>query len=353
MLMAACLTAIQFQEGEKQPMFGPETRSHSARRNLFRERLTSGRFVVTAEVVPPVTCDPEALLAKVRPLKGLADAVNVTDGAGARVHMGPLAAAALLLGAGVEPILQLTCRDRNRIALQGELLAAAALGIENLLLLRGDNPGAGDQPDAKAVFDLDAVTLSAVARDIRDNQKTMSGQKVSGSARFFIGAADAPIDPPAGWKPDRLRAKIDAGAQFAQTQFCMDPAVARRYAQRLAENGLEGFPLVVGLVPLRSARSARWIRDNLPGSIVPDAIVARMEGAGDPVREGRKICDELVEQLSGTPGVGGVHIMAPGNDTGLAEAVTSAAQIAHRRSHGPAAPQVGEEAPDGRLAHLE
>jgi methylenetetrahydrofolate reductase (NADPH) len=325
-------------------MSGPETHAHSARSNQFRERLTSGRFVVTAEVVPPVTCDPEALVAKVRPLKGLADAVNVTDGAGARVHMGSLAAAALLLGAGLEPILQLTCRDRNRIALQSDLLAAAALGIENLLLLRGDNPSAGDQPDAKAVFDLDAVTLSGVARDIRDSQKTMSGQKVSGKANFFIGTADAPIDPPADWKPDRLKAKIDAGAQFAQTQFCMDPAVARRYALRLADYGLEGFPLVIGLVPLRSARSARWIRENLPGSIVPDAIVARMEGASDPVREGRKICDELVEQLSETPGIGGVHMMAPGNDAGLAEVVASAAQIAQRQTRKPAGAKAGEEA---------
>jgi methylenetetrahydrofolate reductase (NADPH) len=333
-------------------MSGPEAHAHSARRNQFRERLTSGTFVVTAEVVPPVTCDPEALFAKVRPLKGLADAVNVTDGAGARVHMGSVAAAALLLGAGVEPILQLTCRDRNRIALQSDLLAAAALGIENLLLLRGDSPSAGDQPDAKAVFDLDAVTLSGVARDIRDSHKTMSGQPVSGKAKFFIGAADAPIDPPAGWKPDRLKAKVDAGAQFAQTQFCMDPAVARRYAQRLAENGLEDFRLVIGLVPLRSARSARWIRDNLPGSIIPDAIVVRMEGAGDPVREGRQICDELVEQLSQTPGIGGVHIMAPGNDAGLAEAVASAAQIAQRQARKHTGAQAGDEASQGWLLHL-
>jgi len=334
-------------------MSGPETHTHSARRNQFRERLISGRFVVTAEVVPPVTCDPEALMAKVRRLKGLADAVNVTDGAGARVHMGSLAAAALLLGAGVEPILQLTCRDRNRIALQSDLLAAAALDIENLLLLRGDNPSAGDQPDAKAVFDLDAVTLSGVARDIRDSQKTMSGQKISGKANFFIGAADTPIDPPAGWKPDRLKAKIDAGAQFAQTQFCMDPAVARRYVERLTESGLGSFRLVIGLVPLRSARSARWIRDNLPGSIVPDAIVVRMEGAGDPVREGRKICDELVEQLSETPGIGGVHIMAPGNDAGLAEAVASAAQIAQRQARKPVGAQAGEDASEGWLLHLQ
>jgi methylenetetrahydrofolate reductase (NADPH) len=333
-------------------MSGPQTHANPRRRNSFRERLTSGRFVVTAEVVPPVTCDPEALAAKVRPLKGLADAVNVTDGAGARVHMGSLAAAALLLGAGVEPILQLTCRDRNRIALQSDLLAAAALGIENLLLLRGDNPSAGDQPDAKPVFDLDTLALSMVARDIRDRQRLLSGQEVSGKARFFIGTADAPIDPPAAWKPDRLKAKRDAGAQFAQTQFCMDPAVARRYAQRLADNGLGSFPLLIGLVPLRSARSARWIRDHLPGSIVPDAIVARMEAAGDPVREGRRICDELVEQLSETPGIGGVHIMAPGNDAGLAEAVAGAAHIARLKARTSAA-EASEDALEGLLLHLQ
>jgi methylenetetrahydrofolate reductase (NADPH) len=192
-----------------------------------------------------------------------------------------------------------------------------------------------------------------VARDICDRQRLMSGQKVSGRASFFIGAADAPIDPPAGWKPDRLKAKIDAGAQFAQTQFCMDPAVARRYVQCLAENGLGSFRLVIGLAPLRSARSARWIRDNLPGSIVPDAVVARLEGAPDPVREGRRICDELVERLCETPGIGGVHIMAPGNDAGLAEAVAGAAQIARRLARKPDGAQAGEEDPEGWLLHLQ
>ena len=207
----------------------------------------------------------------------------------------------LLLEAGVEPILQLTCRDRNRIALQSDLLAAAALGIENLLLLRGDDPSAGDQPDAKPVFDIDTMALTEVARRIRDRQELMSGQKVSGKAKFLIGAADAPIDPPAGWKPTRLKAKIDAGTQFAQTQFCMDANVVRRYAQCLADNGLKGFVLLIGLAPIRSARSARWIRDKLPGSIVPDAVIERLEKSPEPVREGRKICLELVEELSDVP----------------------------------------------------
>jgi methylenetetrahydrofolate reductase (NADPH) len=262
---------------------------------------------------------------------GLADAVTVTVGAGARSHMGSLAAAALLLRSGIEPILQLTCRDRNRIALQSDLLGAAAMGIKNILLLTGDDPKAGDQPDAKPVFDVDSVTLTQIARRIRDSGELLSGQKVSGTADFFIGGADAVIDPPPGWKPARLQAKIDAGVQFVQTQFCFDAGVASRYAQSLAANGLADLFVLVGLAPLRSARSARWIREKLYGSIVPDAVVERLERSADPIREGRRICLELVETLCATPGVAGVHIMAPGNDAGLAEVVADAARIAARK----------------------
>ncbi len=330
-----------------------DTRVSTRRPNQLRDCLRSGRFAVTAEIVPPASCDPADLLAKVKPLKGVADAVNVTDGAGARSHMGSLAAAVLLLQNGVEPILQLTCRDRNRIALQSDLLAAAALGIENLLLLRGDDPSAGDQPDAKPVFDIDSLALTEVARRIRDRQELMSGQKVSGKASFLIGAADAPIDPPAGWKPARLKSKIDAGTQFAQTQFCMDAQVVKRYAQCLADNGLGGFVLLIGLAPIRSARSARWIRDKLPGSIVPDAVIERLERASEPVREGRKICLELVEELSDIPGAAGVHIMAPGNDAGLAEVVAEAARITRRKTRKPPDQRGGDENSEAWLLHLQ
>ena len=312
----------------------PKTKTHarSPRANPLRECLRSGRLAVTTEIVPPTSCNAADLIGKVKPLHGIADAVNVTDGAGARAHMGSLAAATLLLQSGVEPILQLTCRDRNRIALQSDLLAAAALGMENLLLLRGDNPSAGDQPDAKPVFDLDSLTLTQVARRIRDEHELMSGREVSGEAAFLLGTADAPVDPPPGWKPARLRAKIEAGAQFAQTQFCMDASVVRRYAQCLADNGLGGFPLLIGMAPIRSARSARWIRDKLPGSVIPDALIARLEGAADAVREGRKICLELIEELADVSGAAGVHIMAPGNDKGLVEVVAEAARIARTKT---------------------
>src|SRR5262249_4051732 len=170
----------------------------------LEERLQTGRFAITAEIVPPVSCDAEDLLVKARPLKGLADGVNVTDGAGANVHMSAVTAAALLVQAGIEPILQLPCRHRNRIALQSALLGAAAMGVRNLLLLSGDKPGAGDQPDAKAVFDLDSIALMDTARAIRDRGELPSGRKVGGHPRFFIGAADLPIEPPAGWRPDGL-----------------------------------------------------------------------------------------------------------------------------------------------------
>jgi methylenetetrahydrofolate reductase (NADPH) len=159
----------------------------------------------------------------------------------------------------------------------------------------------------------------------------MSGQTVAGTAEFFIGTADAPIDPPAGWAPKRLKEKIAGGAQFAQTQFCMDAGVVRRYAQCLADNGVQNFHILIGVVPLRSARSARWIRDKLFGSIIPEPVVQRLERAEDPVREGRRICMELVEELAGLPLVSGVHVMAPGNDAGLAEIVAEAAGVARRK----------------------
>jgi methylenetetrahydrofolate reductase (NADPH) len=309
----------------------------------FSEFLSAGRFAVTAEIAPPASADPKVVLERALPLRGLADAVNVTDGAQARASMSALAAAAILAQNGIEPILQMSCRDRNRIALQSDLLAAAALGIGNLLILRGDDPGAGDQPDAKPVFDIDTLTLTETAARIRDRHQLMSGQKVSGTADFFIGVGDSPIDPPAGWVPTRLEAKIDAGAQFAQTQFCMDANIVRRYAQCLADNGLGGFFLLIGIASLRSARSARWIREKLGGSIIPDTIIDRLERAADPAREGRKICIDLVEELSEIPGAAGVHIMAPGNGAGLAEAVAEAAGIAQKKKRKPIDPQVEDD----------
>ena len=290
----------------------------------LKAKLAAKRFVITAEVTPPVSFDRAELIAKAIPLKGLADAVNLTDGAGARPHLGTLIAASILVQEGIEPILQITCRDRNRIALQSDLIAAAASGVHNLLILRGDDPSAGDQPDAKAVFDLDARGLLETARNLRDKNELPSGKKVSGRAEFFLGGADSPIDPPAGWEPKGLAGKIAAGAQFVQTQFCMDPGVVRRYLARLAEHGIKDLAVIVGVAPLRSAKSALWMKEKLFGTIIPDAFVARMEAASDPVAEGRAICVETISALADIPGVAGVHIMAPNNDAAVPDVIRAA-----------------------------
>jgi methylenetetrahydrofolate reductase (NADPH) len=291
----------------------------------LEEKLRAGRFVLTAEVTPPVSASGDDLLTKALPLKGLADAVNVTDGAGARAHLSAVTAAGLLQQAGIEPILQLTCRDRNRIALQSDLLAAAALGVRNLLALRGDDPSAGDQPDSKAVFDLDARQLLDTARRLRDAGELPTGRKVGGRAQFFLGAADNPIDPPQGWEPKGLTAKIEAGAQFVQTQFCMDAAVVRRYLARLEDCGLRGkLSFLIGVAPLRSAQSARWMKDKLYGTIIPDAFVTRLEQAADPLAEGRRICLEVIAELAAIPAVAGCHIMAPNNDAAVPAVIAEA-----------------------------
>jgi methylenetetrahydrofolate reductase (NADPH) len=278
----------------------------------LQARLNSGDFVVTAEITPPVSTDPAEFLSRAMPLKGLATAVNVTDGAGAKVHLSSLAAAYYLVQNGIEPIFQMTCRDRNRLALQGDILGAVSLGIRNMLMLAGDDPKVGDQPEAKPVYDLDSKALLAMAHRMRTEQKLPSGTEVKGGIKLVLGAADVPIDPPPGWEPKSLRAKMQAGADFVQTQFCMDVGVVRRYAAHLMEAGIR-LPILVGVAPIPSARSARWMREKLFGTLIPDTIVARLEKAADPRREGRRICVEVMRELAETPGVAGAHVMAPMN----------------------------------------
>ena len=294
----------------------------------LEDKLRAGQFVITAEVTPPVSFRADDLLQRALPLRGLADAINVTDGASARAHLSAPLAAAILAREGLEPVLQFTCRDRNRIALEGELMGAAACGIRNILCLTGDDPQAGDQPEAKAVFDLDSAALTRIARDLRDKGELPTGRKVAGEAHFFIGAADVPIDPPAGWRADRLAAKAAAGAQFAQTQFCMDREIVRRYAQRIREHeALRDFFLLIGVAPLRSAKSAHWMRKHLYGSIIPEQYVERLESAADPASEGERICVELIGELAQIPGIAGVHVMAPANEAALPRVLTEARRM--------------------------
>ena len=278
----------------------------------LQARLNSGDFVVTAEITPPVSTDPAEFLTRALPLKGIATAVNVTDGAGAKVHLSSLAAAHFLVQNGIEPIVQMTCRDRNRLALQADILGAEALGIRNMLMLAGDDPKAGDQPDAKPVFDLDSKGLLGMADRMRREHKLPSGTAIAGRLNIVLGAADVPIDPAPDWKPTGLRAKLAAGADFVQTQFCMDVGVVRRYAARLLQEGVR-VPILIGVAPIPSARSARWMREKLFGTLIPDSLIERLEKAVDPKREGRRICIEVLQALAETPGIAGAHVMAPMN----------------------------------------
>ena len=298
----------------------------------LQARLRSGEFVVTAEITPPVSTNPAEFLRRAMPLKGLATAVNVTDGAGAKVHLSSLATAHFLVQSGIEPIFQMTCRDRNRLALQGDLLGAVALGIRNVLVLGGDDPKLGDQPEAKPVYDLDSRALLAMANKMRNENALPTGTRIDGGMRLVLGAADVPLDPPAGWEPKGLRAKIEAGADFVQTQFCMDVHVVRNYTRRLHEAGVN-VPVLIGVAPIPSAKSARWMREKLFGTIIPRAFEERLEGAADPKAEGRRICIEVLRELAEIPGVAGAHVMAPMNFSEIpiviAESGVAGRKLAH------------------------
>ncbi len=296
--------------------------------NPFRRSLVSGHFAVTAELAPPRGIGLESLSRAVEDLRPVVSAINLTDGAGARVRMSSLAAAIHVRQMGVEPILQMTCRDRNRIALQSDLLGAAAFGIENVLLLSGDGVDSGDDAAAKPVFDLDARSLIAASRTMSVDGVTMSGSELTRKPDFFAGAADVPIDPGIGWVPSALQTKQEAGARFVQMQYCFDIELLGRYFDRLHDHGLtEKLYFLAGLGPLRSADSARWMRDNLWGTVMPDGIIRRMDAARDPRQEGIAICAEMIEQARDITGVSGVHLMAPGQHQAIVETVRLAGMV--------------------------
>ncbi len=273
--------------------------------------LASGAFAVTAEFSPPDSADPQHVWERLEPFRGCVDVLNVTDASGGNCHMSSTAVCVLLAQAGCEPVLQMACRDRNRIAAQGDLLGASALGLRNVLCLTGDHAGNGDHPGAKHVGDLDSVTLLATARKMRDADAFLSGRKLKSPPRLFLGAAANPFAGPVDMRVARLRRKIAAGAQFMQTQYCFDVGLLERYMRLVRDEGLlEAASVLVGVGPIVSGKTARWLRGNVPGVHIPDAVVDRLEGASDPREEGRRICIELVRAVREIPGVAGVHLMA-------------------------------------------
>lgn len=308
------------------------TTAHKSSGGL-EHRLRSGSFVVTAETTPPLTTDAYQVVDRVAPLKGLVDAINVTDGAGARAHLSSLVAAARMLQAGFEPVLQFTTRDRNTLALERDVLGAAAFSIPNMLVIGGDPIERGDAPEATAINDLDSKGLVGLVALMRDQAKLPSGREITPPPRLFVGVADTPVDPPAGWQPHSLLAKIGEGADFVQTQFCFDIEICRRYAAALVDLGItQKVFMLMGIGPLASTRQAIWIRDNLPGSIIPDAVIERLDGASDPKAEGRAICAELMQALKETPGVAGVHLMGPRAESDIARTIDAAGILDNRQT---------------------
>ncbi|HSJ50821.1 MAG TPA: methylenetetrahydrofolate reductase [Actinomycetota bacterium] len=276
--------------------------------------VRSGRFVVTSEVVPPRSADPATVAAQARDLVGYADAVNVTDNPTATVHMSPLAGAAVVARAGLEPTLQITVRDRNRLALAADLLGAWALGARNLLCLTGDPIGIGDHPDAAPANDLDVAGLIRMAARLRDEGRLPSGAEIGEPPRYFVGVTDSPLAP--AYDPARLEAKLDAGARFVMTQIVFDADALSDWADLLRSRGVfERTAMIVGVAPARSARHARYLGEHLPGVHVPEWLIRALEGASEEAEAvGIAACVDLVGRLRAIHGVSGVHVVGLGRE---------------------------------------
>jgi 5,10-methylenetetrahydrofolate reductase len=303
---------------------------HVSRGRLERV-LRRGEFAVTAEINPPDSADPDEIEHRIKPFEGWVDAINATDGSGAHCHMSSVAVSALLIRMGYSPVTQIACRDHNRIAIQGNVLGAAALGVANILCLTGDGVQAGDHPDAKPVFDLDSISLLDTIRTMRDERRFLSGRKITSPPQVFVGAAENPFAPPYEFRPLRLGKKIAAGAQFIQTQYCYDVPVLARFMQRVRDLGLhEKCFILVGVGPLASAKAARFIRANVPGVHIPDVVIARIEGARNQRAEGKRICVEIIQQVRSMAGVAGIHLMAYKQEESIAEIVHESGVLAGR-----------------------
>ncbi len=302
----------------------------------FESVLRAGHFAVTTEIAPPDSADPEQVYQRAAMFDGVADAINATDGSGANCHMSSVAVCALLTRVGYSPILQISCRDKNRIAIQGDILGAAAMGVCNVLALTGDDVSAGDHPEAKPVFDLDSISLLTTIRTLRDESRFLSGRTISSPPKIFAGSTVNPFVPPVQSRVLQLKKKIEAGAQFIQTQYCFDMPVLRDLMQRAVDMGLtEKAFILPGVGTLASASTARWLQNNVPGVHIPDSIIKRLEQANNPKLEGQKICVELMQQVQQTEGASGVHIMAYKQEQYVAQMVADSGVMQGRVAWAP------------------
>ncbi|MBA7612004.1 Bifunctional homocysteine S-methyltransferase/5,10-methylenetetrahydrofolate reductase [subsurface metagenome] len=287
--------------------------------------LESGRFAVTAEAGPPKGTSAAVMQRKAEMLRNCCDAANVTDNQTAIVRMSSLAGCVIMKQGGVDPVMQIVCRDRNRIAIQSDVLGAVALGIGNILCLSGDHQMFGNHPTAKNVFDIDSIQLIQALKAMRDEQKFLCGDDISGEVPLFIGAAANPYADPFEFRVARLAKKVKAGAEFIQTQAVYDIDKFAKWMEMVVERGLDKQThILAGVIPIKSAGMARYMRDYVSGVAVPDELVTRMEQAQDTKVEGAKVAVEIIEQVKEIPGIHGVHIMAVGWEDIVPEIVKQA-----------------------------
>jgi len=302
----------------------------------FERVLRAGHFAVSTEIAPPDSADPEEVLRRAALFDGYVDAINATDGSGANCHMSSLGVCALLTREGYSPIIQISCRDRNRIAIQGDLLGAAALGVYNVLCLSGDDVSVGDHPEAKPVFDFDSISLLQTIRTMRDESRFLSGRKLDLEPRMFSGASINPFAPPYANRVDQFAKKVAAGAQFVQSQYCFDIDMARDFMARSRDLGLtEQCFVLMGVGVLASAKTAKWLKSAIPGVHIPDAIIRRLEQAEKPKAEGRRIAIELMQQLAAIEGISGIHLMAYKQEEWIGEIVTQSGVLQGRKPWAP------------------
>ena len=273
--------------------------------------LESGKFGVTAEIGPPQSANPDALTHQAQMMRGSADAFNLTDNQTAVVRLSSIASAVIIMREGVEPVIQMTCRDRNRIALQSDLLGASALGVRNVLCLTGDHQIFGNEKAAKNVFDFDSITELQVFNQLRTEGRQVGGEVIKDPPKIYLGCAENPFATPYEFRATRLGKKIAAGADFCQTQAIFDMGMFEKWMDEVRSRGLDKkIHILAGVIPMKSAGAARYMKNKVPGMIVPTEIVDRMKNAKDPKEEGIKLCVEQIEHLKTVKGVHGIHIMA-------------------------------------------
>lgn len=323
---------MTLQPGMSEVIDLPEVNAGSSSQGRLERVLRAGEFAVTAELTPPDSADPQEVYRRARMFDGYVDAMNATDGSGANCHMSSVGVCALLTRLGYGMVMQVSCRDRNRIAIQGDVLGAAAMGVTSILCLTGDGVQVGDEPEARSVFDLDSISLLRAVRIMRDQSHFLTGRPLVTPPRVFLGAAANPFVPPQDYQVQRLEKKIAAGAQFIQTQYCYDVPRLKQFMTQVRSLGLHrNAYILVGVGVPASAAAADWMRHHIPGVHIPDAIIDRLARASNPQAAGEQLCIELIREIRDIDGVAGVHIMATRREEAVPAIIAASGVLAERK----------------------